>query len=155
MKDVEFDDTNPYRPPQAATASPVVEGNLVRSVYFQICAGFQLLVTQVGLLACFLDVESIVVTGPVLTVTGLFTTLLIRKRAEFWIGTLYGLSGPAISLFVLALIAVLRWNPGEAQDPVSGIALAYAIVFWPVGLFVTVRASSIDARRRRNRYSGE
>lgn len=98
----------------------------------------QCLTILVGVVIAFIEIRTIAVSGSVLTCTGLICTILCVK-AERRLGILFGLSGPAISICCFLLIFLQRWSPDDAQEPISGLALAYGIVFMPLGLLTIFR----------------
>lgn len=93
----------------------------------------QVIGTSVAVILSIVDVETIVGSGPILSVIGLvvaFAGLVKGNRAAI----LFGLSATAMSLFLFALINRLRWGPSEASLPVSIILLVYEGFMVPLGL---------------------
>jgi hypothetical protein len=74
-----------------------------------------------------LDVESILVTGPLLVATGLALAIVTRPVGSLT-ALLFGLSAPAVCAIVAFAIAALRWDPPEAERPVLVIAQLYMIL---------------------------
>ena len=129
-----FDDVdNPYRAPEVPL--DVVRERAPRGAYFWVRSFImmQMLVAVVGTAAAFVDVHTIVVTGPILSIVGIFVTIAcVRKRYGF--GTLIGVSGPVISLAIFLIIQLFSWGPSEAQEPVPLIGALYMAIFCVMGL---------------------
>ena len=120
-----FDDfDNPYRAPEVPFE--VVRESAPRGAYFWVRSWIilQMIVAVVGTAAAFVDVETIVATGPILSIFGIFGTIVcVRKRYYFGalIGALMvglmanytGFLAPKVALFSnIALMAcVLLWRP--------------------------------------------
>jgi len=131
---------NPFRAPQSSfdpTEDKATKGLRV----LRICIGLQCTTIVLGVSAAFYDIESIVVTGPVLFLIGIFLALCNRQH-EHLTSLAFGLSGPAISIICLALINLLNWSPTDAQHPVSIIAAVYTTIALPTGLFLWTRTGS-------------
>jgi hypothetical protein len=75
-------------------------------------------------LLCFVRVESVVLTGPILFVLGALTLV-----GGFLTGRtlLIGIGGAHCFICVLfvALVNALRWNPREAHDPFTWMGLVF------------------------------
>jgi hypothetical protein len=95
----------------------------------------KILTTIVALVACAVDVESIVATLPVLTIAGLALALLTRPLGS-WKVIAYCLSGPLISSLCAAFIAGFRWSQGEAQVPITTILFFYALYSLPAAIVI-------------------
>jgi hypothetical protein len=85
-----------------------------------------------GATAAWVEIESIMVAGPLLSLTGLVVAWLSARRA-FPLGVVAGLSTGAVSLLCLALVWGLGWGPEPARVPIGIIAVLYAVAF---GLFL-------------------
>jgi hypothetical protein len=77
------------------------------------------------------QIESILGTGPALSVIGLilaFATWPIGSRAV----TLFALSAPLISAFCAGLIAWFNWGPEQAHNSIVFISTLYAVLTLPL-----------------------
>ncbi len=95
----------------------------------------QVLATVAAVAACAAKIESILFTGPALAVIGLMLAIATRPLRS-WRVLLYSLSGPFVAAFCATLIAVFRWGPGDAQEPILAILFIYAFLSIPTALFV-------------------
>lgn len=129
-----FDDfDNPYRAPEVPFE--VIREPAPRGAYFwvRLWISLQMLVAVVGTVAAFVDVETIVATGPILSIVGIFGTIAsVRRRFHF--GTLVSVSGPAVSVAIFLIIFLLNWSPGRAQEPVPLIGAVYMAILCIMGL---------------------
>ncbi len=111
--------------------------------WLQLCICLQMLVVLIGLgVACW-QVESIIGTGPILSIVGIIVAVLSYQRSMKG-GVLFGLSGLGLCVGVFLTIFLLDWSPGDARIPVPimggvylGIAGSYAIAW-----LLQLRASS-------------
>jgi hypothetical protein len=95
----------------------------------------QLLATIAALAAGAATIESILVTGPALTASGMALALLTRSLRS-WSVFGYGLSGPLVAALCATLIAVFEWGPSEAEGPILAILFIYAFVSISAGLII-------------------
>ena len=95
----------------------------------------QVLATVAAVAACAAKIESILFTGPSLAVIGLILAIVTRPLRS-WRVLLYSLSGPFVAAFCAALIAVFRWGPGDAEDPILAILFIYTFLSIPTALSV-------------------
>ncbi|MCP4169839.1 MAG: hypothetical protein GY758_03595 [Fuerstiella sp.] len=133
-------DDNPFRAPQSEF-EPVESRFQPKLRRLRVCLGLQCTTIAVGVAAALYDIESIVVTGGVLSLFGVLTAFFGGRR-QFADAIAFGLSGPAISLFCFGLIFLLSWSPADAQRPVSMIAVVYTTCALPLGLYVWTRTAS-------------
>jgi hypothetical protein len=91
---------------------------------------FNLIALAPIVVGVFIEVESIVVTGPLLFLLGIATIITGQKsrHPSAWV---VGSAQCAVCLFILALILILDWSPRQAQVPVSAAAVAYALLITP------------------------
>ena len=140
-----FDDIdNPYRAPEVPFE--VLRESVLRGAYFWIRSFIilQMLVAVVGTAAAFVDVETIVITGPILSIFGIFGTIAcVRKRYNF--GVWIGASGPAICLAIFLIIQLFNWGPTEAQEPVPLIGAVYMAILCVMGLVALRETISLQA----------
>ncbi len=130
-----LEDSNPYRAPGAETVA-LSKPAPAQTAYFEACSILLLLAILASAAMCLADVESILWSGPTVTVLGLLSMATLRQRSEFPLAVIYGLSGPLLSVCVGVLINVRGWSPADAQVPVSLISLVYAVVATPLAVFV-------------------
>ena len=95
----------------------------------------QVLVTIAAVVACAIDIETILTTGPALAISGL-ALALVAHPLRSWSMLGYSLSGPLVSAFCAALIALFQWGPNQAEDPILVILFIYALLSIPTALFV-------------------
>ena len=138
----EFD--NPYRAPEVPFE--VVRESVPRGAYFWVRSFIilQMLVAVVGTAAAFGDVETIVATGPILSIFGIFGTIVcVRKR--YYFGALICASGPVISVAIFLVIFLLNWSPTAAQEPVPLIGAVYMAILCVMGLIALRETISLQA----------
>ena len=82
--------------------------------------------TILGLIACLADVESILVSGPWLTFSGMATVSLARPLCSRRV-MVYGISAPVFCALVAALIILFELGPNEAQEPISWVFGFYTL----------------------------
>jgi hypothetical protein len=84
--------------------------------------------------ASAIQIESIIATGPTLTVTGLilaYATRTLRSRNVLY----FALSGPLTCAAIALSIAVFELGPESAQRPVTVMLVCYVVLFWPAAIF--------------------
>ena len=140
-----FDDLdNPYRAPEVPFE--VVRERAPRGAYFWVRSWIilQMIVAVVGTAAAFVDVETIVATGPILSIFGIFGTIVcVRKR--YYFGALTCASGPVISVAIFLVIFLLNWSPTAAQEPVPLIGAVYMAILCVMGLIALRETISLQA----------
>jgi hypothetical protein len=104
----------------------------VRRFAIGLCAA-QLLTAFGALCGAIIELESIVGTGPVLTVVGLLTAWVTRHYNSRYL-LMFGLSAPAVSAFGAILIAGFHWSPPEARAPIITLLTLYALPLIPAAL---------------------
>jgi hypothetical protein len=97
-----------------------------------------LLAQTVGILVAVvfavMEIESIVASAPILSLSGALIGLFSFRRDRL-VGLLFGLSAPTMAAFCLFLIATLEWDPRQAQIPVGAILVVYGLLGMPAGTF--------------------
>lgn len=107
-------------------------------VPFAVLCVLQVLGISGAVIAAAVDIESIVVTGPVFTVLGILVALgSLASRSPY--NAVFGLSAGAMSLACLVWIASLSWSPSDAQQPVTTALLCYETLIVPIGLLALRR----------------
>jgi hypothetical protein len=91
----------------------------------------QALAALVMLTAAAIDVESILWTGPILSIIGLLHAVVTRPLIS-WATLFVGLSGPLVCALIAVCIAVFNWSPDEAESPIIAIMSLYLFIFFPV-----------------------
>jgi len=144
-----FDDIdNPYRAPEVPFE--VVRESAPRGAYFWVRSWIilQMLVAVVGTAAAFVDVHTIMATGPILSIVGIFGTIAcVRNR--YYFGAVISASGSIISLAVFLIIQLLNWGPAEAQEPVPLIGAFYMAILCVMGLVALRETVSFQANAHR------
>jgi hypothetical protein len=97
--------------------------------------GLQFLATVVAVVACAVEVHTVLATGPALTLSGLAFVTLARPACSARVFA-YGASAPFVCAFGAALIVLFKWGPAEAAAPILAVLSIYAFVSLPVALFV-------------------
>ena len=119
---------NPYLPPRTQSEQAISEvraaSHWPRRFLF-----LQLLVGMLGILvAYFINIESIIVTGLVLVLVGLLLSIFSWLDKDLCF-LACGVSGVAFSVFIFGLIYHNAWSPSEARRPVLILACVYVIGF--------------------------
>jgi hypothetical protein len=102
----------------------------------------QLLVMFVAVIAAWVNVESIIGTGPALSIIGL-ALAIVSMPCRSWIVLSFALSGPLVCMLGALLIARLHWGPSEASRPIAVLLSVYFVAALPL---------SAMARRRINTW---
>lgn len=133
-------DSNPYASPHAATR-PIKwrqsAGNASLAVVVASLA--QVLGLIAGTAAAFGEIESILVSGPLVSILGLVITF-VSARSRNLLGVIFGISAPLFAGLVFALINIREWGPGDAQKPVSRLILVYVLAAAPFGSLAILAA---------------
>ena len=118
--------------------------------YIQVLICLQLLSIVASAFAAVIDIETIVVTGPIFSLVGLLiaTTCYRRHRPK---GLYFGLSVPSISVLCFSIIYGLQWEPRTATFPISCLLVLFAIVALPLGAFAVRENRLIEITKRRTR----
>lgn len=127
------DSANPYRAPEVFS-EPLRETEHRLSGWLRPSAALMCLTIGVGQVAAFVDIESIIFTGPAVSIIGLLVATAGHSsdiRPAVWLG----LSGPAITALTALVINVMSWSPGEAQGPLPGLLCCYTAAFLPIGIY--------------------
>ena len=93
----------------------------------------QLLTALAALVASWLNVESILVTCPLLVAVGFALAVAVRPLGT-WTPLMLGLSGPLVSAFIAFMIAAFRLEPRDAEWPVLGIFAVYLVAIVPISI---------------------
>jgi hypothetical protein len=111
----------------------------------------------VSVFAALVEIESIMLSGPLLTVWGVWCAIVGGRSTPTNVpGVIFGLSAPLISLFCFLLINGLQWSPRDAEWPIGFIALGYQALMVPMGGVAVLhsRGSGAEGERfRRPQFS--
>lgn len=123
----------------SVSPAPAIPSNRVMtSTAFWVATGLLALIllgAPIGA-ACayYVDIESIMASGPAMTIASLVLLGLARFRTPAsysWIA----LTVPVFCLFVFGWIYFKQWSPSEAEVPVARAVIAYATIIsfgWPI-----------------------
>ncbi len=95
----------------------------------------QFAITAIAIFACAIDVESILFSGPALTLSAMATVVLARPLCSRRV-MVYGLSAPLVCALGAFLIAIFNWGPGDAEEPILLLLTLY-------GIFVAMPAAIV------------
>ena len=84
------------------------------------------------------DVESIIVSGPVISILGIIICLLGLLKRDWWVA-LTGISALFYSMLVFIFIASFEITPVEAQQPVPMFNATYAMLMTPNCILMVLR----------------
>src|SRR4051794_13123356 len=110
----------------------------------------QLSLAFIALVVCWFNVESIIVTGPLLVLVGLALAVAVRPLGT-WTPLFLGLSGPLVSALIAFLIAAFRLQPQQAEWPVFTIFAIYLVLIVPISVVTFGQIRAWDARLSRSR----
>jgi hypothetical protein len=98
----------------------------------------------IGTIACIIEVESVIASGPAISVIGLIMVIygLSRRPKALWVP---GLAHLLISGLFVGLVNGLNWSPRRAQVPFSVMSVIYTI-----GMTIALLVLMADERRRMN-----
>jgi hypothetical protein len=91
------------------------------------------------LLIILYDVESVLVTGPIIAILGLVAVAL-GIGARFSLVALLGVANCSICLLFFGLVLTLGWSPADADAPFAGMGLVFTVSTLPAVLRATRRA---------------
>jgi hypothetical protein len=86
--------------------------------------------TLLATIAAWDVIQSIILSGPILGVTGL-TVALLSFRGRRPIGFHYGLAAPTVAIVSFFFINFLSWSPSEAWMPVGALATVFSVISIP------------------------
>lgn len=106
-------------------------------VFASLCF-IQLLGVCGSVIAAAIEIETIMVTGPIFSVAGVVVACGWKVSRNPLI-VVFGLSAAVVSTFTFFLIFSLSWSPEDAAFPVPLMLLGYEFVIVPIGLFSIYR----------------
>jgi hypothetical protein len=98
----------------------------------------QVLAAIAMLIAVIVDIEYILVTGPILAAIGLLLALAMTS-IQSWSTLTFALSAPFVAAFISLLIAVFELGPTEARTPAIVVLISYLILIWPIAFMSFLR----------------
>lgn len=107
----------------------------------------QMVGTVAAVVAAVVDIETILTTGPVLTLIGCVIVILCFRKAHS-LGLYFGLSVPSISVLCFSVIYGLKWAPGDAAVPISCLLIVFAVLSLPLGVLALRRIPHITHAKR-------
>ena len=99
-----------------------------------------------ALYAAFVEVTSITVSGPLLSLVGLYVAGVSLWKS-FLLGIAAGLSALGVSVLCFGLIVGFRWGPVEATGPVRVLGSLYAVVMIPLLSWIALSHGTLKAAR--------
>ena len=123
--------------------------NREEKIFFGL-VGLQLTTLLVGTAVAFIEVESIVLTGPLLSAVGFVVAFLAVRRLERpLLFVVFGLSPSLVTYLCFVAIATLELSPREASEVIPPILVVYTVV----ASYVAFRAAGqtpLEAERVRH-----
>lgn len=110
---------NPFAPPQTRHPVPQQPNHRLPARWLWL----HTVCVVAAAIGCFIEVETIMVTGAVISVTGLLLMQAAQRKGNRP-GVLLGLSGPLVAVSCLIVINVLEWSPQDADFPMRMVATA-------------------------------
>lgn len=109
----------------------------------------QLLGILTAAIVALAEIESILFSGPALSLGGIVIAVLAYRRRAV-MAFAFGVYAPSAALFCFLLIYTQRWGPSEADQPISLLMIALSLVALPLGFFAfdDMRRRPLDRGRR-------
>jgi hypothetical protein len=101
-----------------------------------------------AVIASVIQIESILVSGPLVSLVGLLISLVSFRRND-GVGLLFGLSTPSVAVLCFSIIFGMNWGPKEAAFPISCLLVAFAVLSVPAGVVALRRLRRPAGERRR------
>jgi hypothetical protein len=105
----------------------VLQKRTLRQKLAAILLATQLVIACIAWVLAWYFLESIVATGPILTVIGFAFTMAVRPL-NLWAPLLVGLSAPMVCALGAFGIAIFHLSPEEARLPILSILTIYVLV---------------------------
>ncbi len=106
------------------------------------------LLIATGLAVC--NIETIVVSGPILSLTG-FGIAAASFRSYRVAGFYVGLSAPTVAVCCFSIICGLEWSPSDAQWPIASLLVLYCLISLSPSVYALVERNG-PAGRRHGRF---
>lgn len=109
----------------------------------------QMLGIAVATIVACVEIESILFSGPALSLAGVWIAFLAYRRRAVT-AFAFGLFAPSAALGCFLLIYTQRWGPSEAARPISTLMILLALVALPLGCFACrdISRKPLDRTRR-------
>lgn len=117
---------NPYAPPPSRDETRLAPEPVRKSKRLGIMVAVHSVTMAVALMCQLVDVEWIVVVGPVFCITGTILGVMGNRSGRWLLGAA-GWSAIAYAILVIALINLLDWSPDDAKNPLAGLSITYAL----------------------------
>ena len=88
------------------------------------------LCTVGGVVASFIKIESVMVSGSLISAVGAILAIRCRQTSERT-GIWLGVSAPIIAVLCFLAIWFLDWSPAEARKPIPVIGVIYTVLTTP------------------------
>jgi len=114
----------------------------------------QVVGVSLGALAATSEIESILVSGPLMSFSGA-AIALASYRAGRPDGFYFGLAAPTVAVVCFAIICGLEWSPSDARWPIGLLLAHFALIHLPAGIYAFREAQDVQrpAQRRRVQFS--
>lgn len=111
----------------------------------------QLLSIFIAAIAVFIEIETILVSGLVVSILGAITAYL-SYRCKNLLGIFWGSSAILISLVTFFRIFISGWSPAEAAVPIACLILGYVVSAIPIGikLIIEMRQAIVSKKKGDN-----
>jgi len=111
----------------------------------------QLLSIFIAAIAVFIEIETILVSGLVVSILGAITAYL-SYRCKNLLGIFWGSSAILISLVTFFRIFISGWSPAEATVPIACLILGYVVSAIPIGikLIIEMRQAIVSKKKGDN-----
>ena len=106
--------------------APVKDASPHDQIGLRRMASLLLLSAVIATCICWYNVESIVISGLVISIIGIIMAIIARRHKNK-LGVKVGLSALFISIFCGAIILIFSLNPRDAQMPISAIVTIYTL----------------------------
>ena len=108
----------------------------------------QLLSICIAALAAFIEIETILVSGIVVSILGAITACL-SYRCKNLLGIFWGSSAILVSLATFFTIFISSWSPSEASIPIACLILGYVVSAIPTGIkFIIEMRQAIVSKKK-------
>jgi hypothetical protein len=110
-----------------------------------------ILIQMVGIVAAvvaaIVEIETILTTGPVLSVIGCVIVFGCFRKSHS-LGLYFGFSVPSISILCFSMIYGMKWGPGDAATPIHCLLIVFAVVSVPLGVLAVRRMPHVTHAKR-------
>lgn len=96
------------------------------------------------------EIESILASGPILSLSGAWIAWLAYRRQAVT-AFYFGMLAPSFAWFCFLLIYTQRWGPSEAARPISALLTWLSLIVIPFGCLAALDIKNRSLRRNRGR----